>query len=51
MEVKKPKQPKPAKPVQSRRKPVDVRSYVRKGKRIKAYKRNKAGDKPQDESR
>jgi hypothetical protein len=31
--------------------PVAVRTYVKKGKRIKAYKRHKAGDGTNDEVR
>lgn len=36
---KKPNVPKPL-----RRRPVEVRSYFKKGKRIKGYNRRKAGD-------
>lgn len=47
-DVKKPKQPN--KPNANRR-PVNVRTYFKNGKRISGYKRRKAGDALADEKR
>lgn len=38
------KKPKPPKRPNANRLPVDVRSYFKKGKMVKGYKRHKAGD-------
>ena len=51
--MKKPadRQKKPKAAATSQRLPVNVRTYFKKGKRIKGYKRHKAGDAQADEKR